>query len=195
MTNYELFKEGTAMFEILHFRGSEEILSEKNLLNDVQATMQYIDDVLAGALYKRELLRMALDEMDWSVDSDAMRIIDGRRYMYKGVKRGIAIDGNISAYEYILEGLVRLQIGYDKQRIDAGILLVNSKRSDKSPLGSTADLIKTEIETLYPTISLPVAVCLISTGEPFLYDQEGNPNGSVSVSQDDNPAIEKAAAG
>ena len=66
------------MFEILHFRGSEEILREKNLLNDVQATMQYIDDVLAGALYKRELLRMALDEMDWSVDTDAMRIIDGQ---------------------------------------------------------------------------------------------------------------------
>ena len=53
--------------------------------------------------------------------------------MYKGVKRGIAIDGNISAYEYILEGLVRLQIGYDKQRIDAGILLVNAKRSTKVP--------------------------------------------------------------
>lgn len=81
---------------------------------------------------------MALAEMDWSIDSDAMRIIEGRRYMYKRVKRGVAIDGNISAYEYILEGLVRLQIGYDKQRIDAGILLVNAKRSDKSPLGAVA---------------------------------------------------------
>ena len=30
--------------------------------------------------------------------------------------------------------MVRLQLGYDKQRIDAGILIVNSKRSDKSPL-------------------------------------------------------------
>jgi hypothetical protein len=138
---------------------------------------------------------MALDEMDWSVDSDAMRIIDGRRYMYKGVKRGIAIDGNISAYEYILEGLVRLQIGFDKQRIDAGILIVNSKRSDKSPLGSTADLIKAEIETLYPTISLPVTVCMIDSGEPILYDEEGNPYGSVSVSQDDNQPADEAAQG
>ena len=86
------------MFEILHFRGSEEILKEKNLLNDVQATMQYVDDVLAGALYKRELLRMALEEMDWTQDADFMRIIEGRRYMYKGVKRGVAIDGNISVY-------------------------------------------------------------------------------------------------
>jgi len=182
------------MFEILHFRESDKILKEKRLLKDVQATMQYIDDVLTGALYKRELLRMALDEMDWTVDIDSMRIIDGRRYMYKGVKRGVAIDGNISAYEYILEGLVRLQIGYDKQRIDAGILLVNAKRSDKSPFGTTADLIKTEIETLYPTIHLPVAVCLISTGEPILYDEEGNPYGA-SVSKNDNPPVEKAAQG
>jgi hypothetical protein len=183
------------MFEVLHFRGSEEILKEKGMLSDVQATMQYVDDVLARALYKRELLRMALEEMDWTQDADFMRIIDGRRYMYKGVKRGIAIDGNISAYEYILEGLVRLQIGYDKQRIDAGILLVNAKRSDKSPFGTTAELVKMEIETLYPTISLPVSICMIDTGEPILYDEEGNPYGSVSVSQDDNHPAEKAAAG
>ena len=110
--------------------------------------MEYNNDVLAGSLYKRELLRMALEEMAWTNDAEFMRIIDGRRYMYKGVKRGIAIDGNISAYEYILEGMVRLQIGYDKQRIDAGILLVNAKRSNKSPFGTTADLIKMEIETL-----------------------------------------------
>lgn len=183
------------MFEILHFRKSERILSNKNLLKDVQATMQYIDDVLTGALYKRELLRMALDEMDWTVDTDSMRIVENRRYMYKGVKRGIAIDGNISAYEYILEGLVRLQIGYDKQRIDAGILLVNAKRSDKSPLGTTADLIKMEIETLYPTIHLPVAVCMIYTGDPILFDEEGNPNASLSVSKNDKSTVEKAAAG
>ena len=183
------------MFEVLHFRGAEEILKEKGMLSDVQATMQYVDDVLTGALYKRELLRMALDEMGWTQDADFMRIIEGRRYMYKGVKRGIAIDGNISAYEYILEGLVRLQIGYDKQRIDAGILLVNSKRSDKSPLGTTSELIKGEIEMLYPTIHLPVSVCLISTGEPILYDEEGNPYGSVSVSKDNDPAAEKASQG
>jgi len=183
------------MFEILHFRGSGKILREKNMLSDVEATMQYIDDVLTGALYKRELLRMALDEMDWTVNTESMRIIEGRRYMYKGAKLGIAIDGNISAYEYILEGLVRLQIGYDKQRIDAGILLVNAKRSEKSPLGSAADLIKTEIETLYPTIHLPVAVCMIDTGDPILFDEEGNPNGSVSVSKNDNQTTEKTAAG
>ena len=51
-----------------------------------------------------------------------------------------------------------------------------------------------EIETLYPTIHLPVAVCLISTGEPVLYDEEGNPYGT-SIQKDDNPTIEKAAEG
>lgn len=183
------------MFEVLHFRGAEEILKEKGLLSDVQATIQYVDDVLAGSLYKRELLRMALSEMDWTIDSDAMRIIENRRYMYKGCKRGVAIDGNISAYEYILEGLVRLQIGYDKQRIDAGILLVNAKRSDKSPFGTTADLIKMEIETLYPTIHLPVSVCLFNTGDPILFDEEGGIHGSLFVWQEDNPAVEKASEG
>ncbi|WP_319408768.1 hypothetical protein [uncultured Desulfosarcina sp.] len=182
------------MFEILHFRKSEKILSNKNMLEDVQATMQYIDDVLTGALYTRELLRMALKEMDWALDTDTMRIIENRRYMYKGVKRGIAIDGNICAYEYILEGLVRLQIGYDKQRVEAGILLVNSKRSDKSSLGTTSQIIKEEIESLYPTIHLPVAVCLFNTGEPILYDEEGNAY-VASVSKNDHPATEKAAAG
>ena len=184
------------MFEILHFRGSDEILKEKGLLKDVQATMEYIDDVLAGSLYKRELLRMALEEMDWTQDADFMRIIEGRRYMYKGVKRGIAIDGNISAYEYILEGLVRLQIGYDKQRIDAGILLVNSKRSDKSPFGTTADLIKMEIETLYPTIHLTRgSLSDFNTGEPILFDEEGGMLWHLSVPKDDNPATEKASEG
>ena len=28
-------------------------------------TLEYVDDVLAGSLYKRELFRQALDEMDW----------------------------------------------------------------------------------------------------------------------------------
>ena len=183
------------MFEILHFRGSDEILKQKRLLKDVQVTMEYIDDVLTGSLYKRELLRMALEEMDWTQDADFMRIIDGRRYMYKGVKRGIAIDGNISAYEYILEGMVRLQLGFDKQRIDAGILIVNSKRSEKSPFGTTADLIKMEIETLYPTIHLPVSVCLFNTGDPILFDEEGGMHGGLSVPQDDNWTAEKASEG
>jgi len=85
-----------------------------------------------------------------------------------------------------------LQLGFDKERIDAGILLVNSRRSDKSPYGTTADLIKTEIELLSPTIHLPVTVCLFNTGDPLSFDEEGNPDG-LSVSKDDKAAVEEAA--
>ena len=66
-------------YEMLHFRDSEKILLNKNLLDDVQVTMEYVDDVLTGSLYKRELLRMALEEMDWVLDTDTMRIIENRR--------------------------------------------------------------------------------------------------------------------
>jgi hypothetical protein len=180
--------------EILHFRGSDKILKDKNLLDDVRLTMEYIDDVLTGALYKRELLRMALDEMDWTKDADSLRILENRRYMYKGFKRGAAIDGNLSVYEYILEGMLRLQIGYTRKRVDTGILLLTSKRSEKSPYGSTSDMVKEEIAMLVPTIRVPVSVCLFDTGEPILYDEEGNEIGT-SIRKDDNPTTEKTTAG
>ena len=50
-----------------------------------------------------------------------LSILDGRRYQYKGFKKGVAIEGNFASYEYILEGLFRLQIGFDKGRIETGI--------------------------------------------------------------------------
>ncbi len=52
-------------FEILHFRESDRLLQEKNLAREFQATMQYLDDVLVGSLYRRELLRDGLAEMGW----------------------------------------------------------------------------------------------------------------------------------
>ena len=180
-------------FEILHFRDSEKILLNKNLLDDVQVTMEYIDDVLTGSLYKRELLRMALEEMDWMLDTDTMRIIENRRYMYKGFKRGVAIDGSFSAYEFIIEGMARLQIGFDTGKIEAGVLMLTAKRSEKSPYGSTVDMVKKEIEMLYPTISLPVSVALFNLGEPDLYLEEEN-NG-LSVQENDNTGIKRAALG
>ena len=70
-----------------------------------------------------------------------------------------------------LEGLLRLQIGFDKGMIETGILLLTSKRSENSPYGSTSDMVKEEIEMLYPTISLPVSICLFNLEEPFLPDE------------------------
>jgi len=53
------------MLEIIHFRGADKILKDKNLEKDVQVTLEYIGDALYGSIYRRELLRQALDEMDW----------------------------------------------------------------------------------------------------------------------------------
>ena len=161
-------------FEVIHFRGSDKILKDKNLDRDVQITLEYVDDVLCGTIYRRELFRQALDEMQWRENGNVdLKILDGRRYMYKGVKRGVAIEGNFSVYEFILEGLLRLQIGFDKGKIETGILLLTSKRSEKTPYGSTSKMVKEEIEMLYPTISMPVSVVLFDLGDPVISDEEG----------------------
>ena len=42
-------------FEVIHFRGSDKILKDhKNLDRDVQITLEYVDDVLCGTIYRRE---------------------------------------------------------------------------------------------------------------------------------------------
>jgi len=156
-------------FEILHFRESDEIIKTKNLERDINTTLSYVGDALYGSIYRGELLRQALDEMDWRDNGNGeLKIMDGRRYMYKGVKRKVAIEGNFSAYEYILEGLFRLQVGFDKGRIETGILMLTSLRSEKSSLGTSRDLAKTEVDMLYPTISMPVSIALFDLGPPII---------------------------
>jgi len=160
-------------FEILHFRGSDKIIKAKKLERDVQVTLEYVDDVLFETLHRRELFRQALEEMDWRDSGNGnLKILDGRRYMYKGVKRGVAIEGNFSVYEIILEGLLRLQIGFDKGKIETGILILTSKRSEKTPYGSTSKMVNEEIEMLYPTISMPVSVALFDLGDPLISNGE-----------------------
>jgi hypothetical protein len=173
-------------FEILHFRGSEKILKDKNLERDVQVTLEYVDDVLFETLHRRELFRQALEEMDWrDSDNGELKILDGRRYMYKGVKRGVAIEGNFSVYEIILEGLLRLQIGFDKGKIETGILILTSKRSEKTPYGSTSKMVNEEIEMLYPTISMPVSVALFDLGDPLISNGTEENSDGTSISTDD----------
>jgi hypothetical protein len=154
-------------FEMFHVRGSDKIIRDKNLEKDVQVTLEYVDDALYGSIYRRELLRQALDEMDWRKNG-TLNILDGRRYQYKGFKRGVVIEGNFSVYEYILEGLFRLQVGFDKGMIETGILMLTSLRSEKSHLGSSRELAEAEVEILYPTISLPISVALFDLGEPTI---------------------------
>jgi len=140
----------------------------------VQATMEYLDEVLYGSVHKGELMRQALEEMGWR--DEKVSILNGRRYQYKGFKKGIAIEGNLSAYEAILEGLIRLQIGYDKKKIEAGILVLTSQRSEKTPYGSTRKMLEEDMETLYPTISLPVSVALFDLGRPLVPEETENGN-------------------
>jgi len=172
------------MIEILHFRESDKILKQKHMVKDVKSTMDYVSDALTGALYKGEIFRQALDEMGWRANG-TLKILEGRRYMYKGFKKSVAIEGSFAAYEFILEGLMRLQVGYDKGLIETGILLLTSKRSEKSPYGTTAKMVHEEIELLYPTISLPVTVVLFDLGDPELVVEGGDDNG-VSVPAVDN---------
>jgi len=79
------------------------------------------------------------------------------------------MDGSFSSYEYIQDALLRLQLGFDKGKIDMGIVLVTAQRSEKSPLGTTRALVFQEIELLYPTINLPITVILFDLGVPGYY--------------------------
>ena len=39
-------------FEIMHFRGSDKILRDKNMEKDVLFTLSYLNDALYGSLYR-----------------------------------------------------------------------------------------------------------------------------------------------
>ena len=180
-------------FEILHIRDAEKILEKKKLEKELILTMEYLDDVLYGSIYRRELLRLALEETGWREIKD-LNILKGRRYCYKGMKKGVAIEGNLSCYEYLQDGLLRLQVGFDKKRIEMGIVLVTAKRSEKSPLGSTRELVEKEIEMLYPTISLPVSIVLFDLGAPTKYlDSQGDSGTEYGPNEDDYQSQEMTA--
>ena len=157
-------------FELLYFRDSDRIVRKKKMGSIILSTMAYLDDVLQGTLYRGELLRQALSDMDWR--QEPLSILDGRRYQYKGLRAGVAIDGSFSSYEYVQDALLRLQVGFDKKKIETGIVLLTAQRSEKSPLGSTKELVEQEIQDLYPTISMPVIVALFDLGKPGNYTQE-----------------------
>ena len=54
-----------------------------------QSNPEYLNDVLQGTIQRGELLRQALDEMGWR-ENGSLNILDGRRYQYKGFKKGVA---------------------------------------------------------------------------------------------------------
>ena len=179
-------------FEILHFRGSDKIIKDKDMEKDVQATLVYIDDALYGSLYRRELLRQALDEMNWR-DNGSLNILDGRRYQFKGYKNGVALEGDsFASYEYLWTGLLRLQVGFDKGLIETGILMLTAARSEKSSYGTSRDLAEAEVELLYPTISMPVSIALFDLGTPIISNGTEEDNDGTSIPADDNGDVKEA---
>ncbi len=159
-------------YDVMHFNGAEKIIKAKHMEGDIQTTLGYLDEVLVGSLHHAELLRQALEEMEWRHKSVDLKIIEGRKYNYKGMKNGVAVEGNFSSYEYLHTALLRLQIGYDQGLCDMGVVLLNSARSEKSHLGTSKELAKKEVEVLYPTISLPVTVVLFDLGIPHIQAME-----------------------
>ena len=178
-------------FEVIHFRESGKILKEKRLVKDVKETLEYIDDALYGSLYRRELLRQALDEMDWR-DNGSLNIIDGRRYQYKGFKKGIALEGDsFASYEYLWTGLLRLQVGFDKGLIETGILMLTAARSEKSSYGTSRELAEAEVELLYPTISMPCSIALFNLGAPAISNGTEENTDGTSIPTDDNGTVKE----
>ena len=185
-------------YEILHFRDSDKILKSKKMTKEVKETLDYLHDGLYERFYKGSLLKSCLEEMGWR-DEEPLAILEGRRYAYKGLRKRIAIEANLINYEGILDGLFRLQVGFDQGRIDVGLLFLNSRRSAKSPLGSSLELAKKEVENLYPTISMPVAIVLFDLGIPQCLDpdesakekEEAHPNPQPETR---NPVKEEEAA-
>jgi len=168
----ELFKKGELMpFELIHFQDSDRVLKEIKMLKEVQCMLEYLDDVLYGSPSPAKLMKEALSELGWR-EPGTLSVLDGRGYQFKGVKNQIALEGNFSSYEYILEGLFRLQIAFDKGTIVAGILLLTGSRSQNSKFGSTRELAEWEIEQLYPTISMPVSIAIYDLGETRKKDEQ-----------------------
>ena len=176
-------------FEIIHFRNAEEILQGKGLSDHVRDTMECIHEDLYERFYRGNMLRQTLDFMGWR-DNGGVRLLPDRRYSYKGWRNRVAIEANLQNYEWLLEGLFRLQIGFDKGDIDTGILLLNGYRSKKSPLSENVIQVSREVEALYPTISMPVTVVLFDLGTPKCIDPD-NPtspavNGGSNQSNDNS---------
>jgi hypothetical protein len=151
-------------FRIFHFRDSDHVLRRKHMVQDVQRTLKYLDSVLYGSPHRRELLRDVLQEGGWRENGN-LNFLENRRYQFKGFKNGIALEANLNSYEYLLEGLFRLQVAFDKLLIDAGILFLTAKRSENSPYGDSAKMVGEDVQALYPTIYLPVSIILFDMGD------------------------------
>jgi hypothetical protein len=165
---------GVMPFEILHFRDSAKIIKKKGMIDVIHETLMYIDAVLYQSFLRGSFLKTALDDLGWRENGD-LTILDGRKYQFKGFMNRVALEASLYTYEDIWRALFRLQVGFDKGLLDVGLVVLTGQRSEKSPLGSSAELVRSEILSLHPTISLPVAVALYDFGKPRFADEKDEP--------------------
>ena len=158
-------------FTTVYFREAEALIKAQRMKKNILATLEDLEQSLATFHYRGFTVRSVLNDAGWREESNDLNILEGRRYQFKGYWRRVAIEANLSVYEYLWEGLFRLQLGFDQGKIDTGILILPGNRSDKSPLSSSIDLVKVEVEALFPTISLPVAVVLFDVEVSRLVDE------------------------
>jgi hypothetical protein len=158
-------------FTTVYFREAETMIKTNRMKKNISTTLEDLDQSLATFHYRGFTVRSVLNDAGWREDTENLNIITGRRYQYKGYWKRIAIEANLNTYEFLWEGLFRLQVGFDRGKIDAGILILPGNRSDKSPLGNSIDLVKVEVEELFPTISLPVAVVLFAVDVLTMADE------------------------
>ncbi len=152
-------------YELCYFRNMEQALKNNALADILDETLKYVDLVLQDNYLRGAFLKEALSDIGWR-DSQDMTIIPGRRYRYKGVLNRIAMEASLYSYEGMWCSLFRLQVGFDKGLIDAGVIILTGERSSRSPLGNSLELVQSEIEYLHPTINLPVAVAVYDFGTP-----------------------------
>ena len=129
-------------YQLYHVRDAEAILKEKKLLTHLTDTLKEIDQSVQGRTYKGTTLKSTLELMGWRDQPSSLSILEGRRYAYKGLYKRVALEANLINYEDILNCLFRLQVGFDRGLLDTGVVLLNSQRSEKSPLGSSFELAK-----------------------------------------------------
>jgi len=153
-------KELTKMTtEVFHFRDSEKVLRDKKMEKALEETIEYVESILYGSTAHGELLKQALKDMGWRDEGVNLTFIDNRRFRYKGFKERIAVEGSFDFYEYFLQGIFRLQIGFDKGKIEGGVLFLRKPKNlyngEILPI-----IVKSDVDALFPTISLPVTIAL-----------------------------------
>ncbi len=82
-------------YQVLHFNEAKKVVSSKRMGKMINETLQGIADDLVGSTFLNSTLKSTLDDCGWRENLDVLKIIDGRRYKYKGYLKGVAIEGNL----------------------------------------------------------------------------------------------------